>query len=118
MMAANAQSANGSQQNTGNKQSTGAAQTNGATGQRKSGQVVSQDYNKVPASMPNELATLAPHLNQNVAQGSGGNAGEKIKVRQEFGPQQASKRNDAPAQPASGGNGGKPKTDTKTQSPK
>ena len=112
-MPANAQTANGSQQNNGNKQTTSTVQTNG---QKKSGQVMHPDYDNARSSMPNELAALAPHLKQTAAQVSGsGNGGEKIKVRQEFGPQQASKHNDAVVAP---GSGSKPKTDTKAQAPK
>ena len=46
-IAAHAQTANGSPQKTGDKQGTGTAETNGTSGQRKSGQVVHQDFGRV-----------------------------------------------------------------------
>lgn len=99
--------------------STGNTQTNGTDGQRKSGQVVHQDFSKVQASKP-----AATPANQGTTQGatssnSGGNSAEKEKFRQEFAPMQASKKNDAIEPSGSGGQGGKPKTaGAKTQSPK
>jgi len=118
VMLASAQTTNGSLQKTGDKQSTSTAQTNGTKVQRKSGQVAHADFNNVQPSMPNELTLL----NQNGTQGSAGGNGtptSKMKVRQEFGPSQASKKNEVlvPAGPDS--QSGKPKTaEAKTQSPK
>ena len=121
---AHAQTANGSAQKSGNNKSTGNAQTNGTDGQRKSGQVVHQDFSKVQASKPQGLLPAATPANQGATQGTnggngGGNNAAKEKFRQEFGPTQANKKNDAIAPSGSGGQGGKPKTsDAKAQSPK
>ena len=64
---AHAQTAQGSQQKSGNNQGKSNTQTNGADGQRKSGQVVHQDYNKVQAGKP-EGQSAPP--NQSGTQGS------------------------------------------------
>ncbi len=117
---ANAQSAKQSPQKNGSNQGPGNAQTNGANAQRKSGQVVHQDYDKVqsgkpegPSAPPNQSAAQASTADNN------GAANSKTKFRQEFGPTQANKKNDAIAPSGSGGKGGKPKsTDAKPQSPK
>ena len=108
----------GSKQDNASKQNTGTAQT---SGQRKSGQVVHQDYNSSVAPMPNELTTLARRSNENGAQASGNGGGTqeaKIRVHQEFGPQQASRRGDSIAPSGSGSGAGKAKTDSAAQSPK
>ena len=123
LMTVHAQTANGNPKKNGNNQSTGNAQTNGTDGQRKSGQVVHQDFNKVQASKPESPSASATPANQGATQGSaGGNNGaanSKIKFRQEFGPTQANKKNVPITPSGSGGQGGKPKTaDAKTQSPK
>ena len=123
LMTVHAQTANGSPKKTGNNQSAGNAQTNGTDGQRKSGQVVHQDFGKVQASKPEDPSTPATQPNQGATQGSaGGNNGaanSKTKFRQEFGPTQANKKNDVIAPSGSGGQDGKPKAaDAKTQSPK
>jgi hypothetical protein len=117
---AHGQTAAGSPQKNGSDKSTGNAQTNGTDGQRKSGQVVHQDFSKVQASKPAGLSPAATPANQGTTQGSnggngGGNSAEKEKFRQEFGPTQVNKKNDAIAP---SGSGGKPKTGVKMQSPK
>jgi len=123
LMTVHAQTANGSQKKTRNNQSAGNAQTSGTDGQRKSGQVVHQDFGKVQASKPEDPSTPATPANQGATQGSaGGNNGaanSKTKFRQEFGPTQANKKNDVIAPSGSGGHEGKPKSaDAKAQSPK
>jgi hypothetical protein len=121
LLVANAQTSNGSPQNNGSKQSTGTSETNGATGQRKDGQVVHQDFGHVQASKPKSGAAIAPSPNEGETQGSAGNSAtnSKIKVRQEFGPSQTNKKDDVIVPGGTGGQGGKPKTtDAKTQSPK
>lgn len=110
-IAAHAQTANGSPQKTGDKQGTGTAETNGTSGQRKSGQVVHQDFGRVQENKSNGSAAPAPIANGNGAQES------SMKVRQEFGPQQVNKRTDLVAPPA-GSNGGKPRTNANKQAPK
>lgn len=117
---AHAQTAQGSQKKSGNSQATVHTQTNGTDGERKSGQVVHQDYDKVQAGKP-EGPSGPP--DQRVTQGSTaenkGTADSKTKFRQEFGPTQANKKNDVIAPSGSGGKGGKPKTaDAKTLPPK
>lgn len=121
---AQAQQTGGSKQNSGNKPSTDTAQTNSTNGQRKDGQVVHQDFGQVKASRPDTLAVAPPAPSgQGGSAGSNGAANSKAKVRQEFGPTQANKRNDALVQDTlvqagSSSNGGKPKSDAKAQSPK
>ncbi len=117
--AAQAQQTSGSKQNSGNKPSTDTAQTNSANGQRKDGQVVHQDFPRAQASRPDSLAVTAPTPSgQGGSAGSNGAASSKTKFRQEFGPTQANKRNDALVQAGSSSNGGQPKSDSKAQSPK
>jgi hypothetical protein len=110
-----AQTSNGSQP------SQGSSQTNGATGQRKDGQVVHQDFPKAQSSAATNRASIAQSPNVSDARGSAGNgaANSKVKVRQEFGPTQANKKNDVVVPAAPGGSDGKPKAaGAKTQTPK
>ena len=117
--AAQAQQTGGNKQNSGNKPSTDTAQTNSTNGQRKDGQVVHQDFGQVKASRPDTLTVAAPTPSgQGGSVGSNGTANAKTKVRQEFGPTQANKRNDALVQAGESSNGGKPKSGSKAQSPK
>jgi hypothetical protein len=120
LMTVHAQTANVSSKKNGNNQSAGNSQTNGADGQRKSGQVVHQDYDKVQAGKP-EGPSAPP--NQSGTQGStadnNGVAKSKTKFRQEYGPTQANKKNDVITPSGPGGQDGKPKTaDAKKQAPK
>lgn len=121
LMPANAQTPSGGQQNNGKEPGISTTQANGATGQRKSGQVVHQDFGKAQAEKPKGGTAIAPEPNAGDSQGPGGNGAQnsKMKVRQEFGPTQANKKNDVVAPAGSNGQGGKPKaTDAKTQAPK
>jgi hypothetical protein len=120
LMTVHAQTANVSPKKNGNNQSAGISQTNSTDGQRKSGQVVHQDYDKVQAGKP-EGQSAPP--NQSGTQGStadnNGVAKSKTKFRQEFGPTQANKKNDLITPSGPGGLDGKPKTaDAKKQAPK